>query len=121
MRLEDVPDNVVNCKQTVFLSKIEFLNGITIVGPLLLLYYSVVSVKTSILLIVRDGEDKDLPAKAFCLFSNLFFLLILIGFLLNPKNGSNSNAAAMHVLLVGNIKAFSAILCFIYNKEEEHI
>ena len=50
MRLENVLDNVVNCKQTIFLSKIEFLNGITIVS--LLFFYSEVYVKTSITLVM---------------------------------------------------------------------
>jgi hypothetical protein len=119
MRLEDVLDKVVNYKQTVFLSKIEFLNRITIVSPLLPLYYSVVSVKASILLVVRDREDKDLPAKALCLFSNL--LLILIGFLLNPKKGSDSNAITMHILSISYVEAFPTVFYFVYEKGEKHL
>jgi hypothetical protein len=54
IRLKDVLDRVVNNKQTVLLSKIKFLNRIVVVSPLLLLHYSVMSVKVSILLVVRD-------------------------------------------------------------------
>ena len=52
MRLEDVPDKVVNYKQTIVVSKIEFSNAITVVSLLLLLYCNVVSVKMNILLAV---------------------------------------------------------------------
>ena len=52
MRLEDVPDRVVNDKQTLVVGKIEFPKAIAVVSPLLLLDYGVVSVKESILLVV---------------------------------------------------------------------
>ena len=45
IRLEKVPDKVVNGKQTVVVGKIEFSNSIAVVSPLLPLNYSVVSVE----------------------------------------------------------------------------
>lgn len=77
IRTEKVPDKVVNGKQTVVVGKIEFPNAIAVVSPLLLLHYGVVSVKASILLVVRDGEDKDLPVKAVRLFFHPCFQSIL--------------------------------------------
>jgi hypothetical protein len=52
IRLEDVLDKVMNSKQTVIICKVEFLNVIAVVSPLLPLYYRVVSVKVSITLII---------------------------------------------------------------------
>jgi hypothetical protein len=63
----------------------------------------------SILFVVRDGEDKDLPVKDLRLFSNLFFLSILTRFLLNLEKGSDSNAAAVHVL-IRYVEAFPTTL-----------
>jgi hypothetical protein len=52
MRVEDIPDRVVNGKQTGVVGKIELPNAIAVVSPLLLLYCGVVSIKASILLVV---------------------------------------------------------------------
>jgi hypothetical protein len=117
IRLEDVPDKVVNGKQTIVVGEIEFHNAIAVVIPLLPLHCSVVSVEASILLVVRDGEDKDLPVKTI----HLFLRSILIRFLLNSKKGSDSNAAAMHILSIRHVEAFPTILYLAHEKGEKHL
>jgi hypothetical protein len=107
MRLEKISNKVVNDKQTVVVRKIEFSNTIAIVSSLLLFHYDVVFVKASILLIMRDEEDKNLLVKIICLFFNIFFLSILIRFLLNSKKSSDSNATIMHVLSIRYVEIFS--------------
>lgn len=94
----------------------EFLNAIAVISPLLSFHCGVVSVKASILLVLRDGEDKDFPITAIRLSFHLFFRLILICFLLNLKKGSHSNAAAVHVLSIHYVKTFPTTLNLAHEK-----
>ncbi len=110
MRLEKISNKVVNDKQIVVVRKIEFSNTIAIVSSLFFFHYVVMFVKTSILLIMRDGENKNLLVKIICLFFNIFFLSILIRFLLNSKKSFDSNATTMHVLSIRYVEIFSITL-----------
>lgn len=57
-------------------------------------------------MVVRDGEDKDLPFKAI----SFFFWSLLFRFLLNPKKGFDCNAAAVHIPSIGYVKTATLYL-----------
>lgn len=118
MRFENVLDKVVYSKDVVFASdQFNFLDRIAVIGPLLSVNQSIVSVKTSISLIVRNGEDKDSAVET----RKLFLLSVLIRLLFNPEKGSNGHATAVHVLAVRPSEALLVTLDLTHEEREVHV